>query len=474
MVRLPQKFEKLRENMLRSLLGDRHFYRRVLRIAVPIFLQNVITNFVSLMDNIMVGQLGTLPMSGVAVVNQLLFVFNLVAIGGCTGTGIFTAQYFGRGDQEGIRYTMRFKLLIATVFSGLFIGAFLLWDDVLIRLFLTGEGSAADAAAILRFGKEYMLIMLLGLFPFALNSAYSSTLRECGETLVPMVASFAAMFCNLFLNYVLIFGHLGFAPMGSAGAAIATVVSRYLEFTIVAFWAHSHREKFPFIQKLYRRFRIPGRLFRQMLVKITPLILNEGLWSTAITFQSQCYSTCGLAVVSALTIVNTINNMATVASSAVGNTAGILMGQMLGACRPKEEVRAESRKLMVFAFLIGGVFSLFLALTAKVFPSFYNTSPEIRALATGMILLTALTKAFQSYHMSVFFTIRAGGLIFWTTVYDCGFLWILTIPVTFLLCHYAPLPFLAIYGISLLPELVKCLFGAVLLRKTNWIKNLTL
>ena len=145
-------FDDPREIMLKSLLGDRHFYRRVLRIAVPIFLQNIITNFVSLMDNVMVGQLGTLPMSGVAVVNQLLFVFNLVAIGGCTGTGIFTAQYFGRGDHEGVRYTMRFKILIATVFSGLFIAAFLLWDDVLIRLFLTGEGSAADAAAILSYG----------------------------------------------------------------------------------------------------------------------------------------------------------------------------------------------------------------------------------------------------------------------------------------------------------------------------------
>lgn len=467
-------FDDPRGIMLKSFLGDRHFYRRVLRIAVPIFLQNIITNFVSLMDNVMVGQLGTLPMSGVAVVNQLLFVFNLVAIGGCTGTGIFTAQYYGRGDQEGVRYTMRFKILIATVFSGLFIAAFLLWDDVLIRLFLTGEGSAADAAAILSYGKDYLAIMLLGLLPFALNSAYSSTLRECGDTLTPMIASFAAMFCNLFLNYVLIFGHFGFAPMGATGAAVATVISRYLEFGIVLVRAHSNKEKFPFAQKLYRGFRIPGQLFKQMLQKIAPLILNEAFWSTAVTFQSQCYSTCGLAVVSALTIVNTINNMSTVAASAIGNTAGILMGQMLGACRPEEEVRGESRKLMTFAFLIGGVFSLLLASTAKIFPTFYNTSPEIRELATAMILVTALTKAFQSYHMAVFFTIRAGGLVFWTTLYDCGFLWILTVPVTFLLCHYAPLPFLTIYAISLLPELIKCIFGGVLLRKTNWIRNITL
>ena len=186
--------------MLKKYIGDRAFYRHVLTVAIPIIIQNAITNFVSLLDNIMVGQIGTLEMSGVSIANQLLFVFNLVAFGVSTGTGIFTAQYFGCNDQEGVRHTMRFKLMIAILFSGLFIAAFWLWDDVLIRLFLTGEGSAADAAAILDFGKEYLLIMLLGLLPFALNSAYASTLRECGETMIPMIASFAAMFCNLFLR----------------------------------------------------------------------------------------------------------------------------------------------------------------------------------------------------------------------------------------------------------------------------------
>lgn len=460
--------------MLKSFLGDRHFYSRVLRIAVPIFMQNIITNFVSLLDNLMVGQLGTLPMSGVAVVNQLLFVFNLVCFGCCTGTGIFTSQYYGRGDHEGIRYTLRFKLISSTLFCSLFIGIFLLWDDALIRLFLTGEGSAADAAAILEYGKEYLFLMLFGLLPFAISTAYATTLRECGETLVPMVSSFAAMFCNLILNYILIFGHFGAPTMGAAGAATATVISRYLELAIVAFWAHRHTQKFPFIPGLYRSLRIPGKLMKQMLVKVTPLILNEAFWSTAITFQNQCYSTCGLAVVSALNIVSTLNNMATVAASAIGNTVGILMGQMLGASRPEGEIRGESRKLLVFAFLIGSVFGLLMASASVFFPNLYNTSQAIRDLSAIMILLTALTKAFQSYHMSVFFTIRAGGLVSWTVLYDCGYLWLFVVPLTFVICHFTALPFPVIYGITLLPELLKCVFGSCLLKKAPWIRNLTL
>lgn len=460
--------------MLRSLVGDRHFYRRVLRIAVPIFLQNIITNFVSLLDNLMVGQLGTLPMSGVAIVNQLLFVFNLAVFGVSTGTGIFTAQYYGGNDQEGVRHTFRFKLLGSVLFTAVFLAAFTLWDDELIRLFLTGEGSASDMVGMLAFGKEYLAIMLWGLLPFALSSSYATTLRECGETLIPMLSSFAAMFCNLILNYILIFGHLGLPAMGSAGAAIATVISRYLELAIVAFWAHKHTVKFPFMKGLYRSLRIPGALMKQMITKVAPLIFNETLWSVAITFQSQCYSTCGLEVVSALNIVSTVNNMATVGATAVGNTIGILMGQMLGACSKETEVRSENRKLMAFAVAMGAVFGALLAAVSGVFPNLYNTSQAIRDLSAGMILLMAISKPFQSYHVSVYYTIRAGGLVLWTLLYDCGFLWLIVVPVTFIMCHFAPLPFLVVYGICLLSEPLKCILGTVMLRKIRWIKNLTL
>ena len=316
--------------------------------------------------------------------------------------------------------------------------------------------------------------MLFGLVPFALSTAYATTLRECGETLVPMISSFAAMFCNLILNYILIFGHFGAPAMGVVGAAVATVISRYLELAIVAFWAHIHKAKFTFIQGLYRSLRIPGKLMKHMMSKVAPLILNEAFWSIAITFQNQCYSTCGLAVVTALNIVTTLNNMATVAASAIGNTVGILMGQMLGANRPEEEVRSENRKLMAFAFVIGAVFGILMACAAIFFPNLYNTDQAIRDLATIMILLTALTKSFQSYHMSVFFTIRSGGLVSWTLVYDCGYLWLFVIPLTFVVCHFAPLPFPIIYGICLLPELTKCIFGTILLWKSPWIRNLTL
>ena len=459
--------------MRKSYFGDKAFFRRVFTIAIPIFIQNTVTNFVSLLDNLMVGQLGTLPMSGVAIVNQLLFIFNLVVFGISTGTGIFTAQFFGKGDQEGVQNTFRFKILASFLLSGLCIAAFALWDDLLIRLFLTGEGSAADAAGILAAGKEYLIIMLFGLLPFALSSSYASTLRECGETMVPMLSSFAAMFFNLILNYILIFGHLGLPAMGATGAAVATVVSRYVELAVVALWAHRNNRKFPFMKGVFRSVRIPGKLMGQMMRKVAPLILNETLWSLALTFQTQCYSTCGLLVVGALNIVSTINTMGTVITTSMGNTVGIIMGQMLGAGRPKEELRAENKRLLRFSFVAGAVFALLLASTAAFFPDFYNTTPEIRAMAAAMILLLSATKPFQCYHVSVYYTIRSGGQILQTMLFDSGFLWIVVAPITFLMCHFVHLPFPAVYGLCLLPEVLKAIFGKFLLRKDSWIKNLT-
>ena len=263
--------------MLKRYIGSSAVYRRFFAVALPILIQNGITNFVSLLDNVMVGSVGTLPMSGVSIVNGLLFVFNLCVFGGSSGAGIFTAQFYGSGDHEGVRHTFRFKILIclATALAG--IGIFLGWGENLIGLYLQGEGDAEHARQALSFGMRYLRLMLVGLVPFALTNAYAGTLRETGETRVPMLAGVAAVLVNLGLNYVLIFGKLGFAPMGVEGAAIATVISRYVELAIVALWTHCNPRRNPFIVSAFRSFHIPGKLLGEIILKGFPLLVNEFL-----------------------------------------------------------------------------------------------------------------------------------------------------------------------------------------------------
>ena len=188
----------------RKFIGNKRFYLMVLGVAMPIMIQNGITNFVSLLDNIMVGQVGTEQMSGVAIVNQLLFIYNLCIFGGVSGAGIFTAQYFGQGNDEGVRNTFRFKLWIGVILTAAAVTIFLGAHEPLIRLYLTGDQGSQDMNATLAYGISYMKVMLVGLPPFLFVQLYASTLRECGETMLPMKAGITAVFVNLVFNYILI------------------------------------------------------------------------------------------------------------------------------------------------------------------------------------------------------------------------------------------------------------------------------
>ena len=273
--------------MFQRYIGDRAFYRRVLGVAVPIIIQNGITNFVSLLDNIMVGQVGTIPMSGVSIVNQLLFVFNLCVFGASSGAGIFTAQFRGSNDQEGIRHTFRFKFLICITITLIGIAIFLAGGSGLIGSYLTGDGDAAMAEGALQYGLKYLHVMIWGFLPFALANTYSSTLRETGETFVPMVGGIIAVLVNLVLNYVLIFGHFGAPAMGVEGAALATVISRYVELFIIASWTHLHKTRNPYIIGAYRSFFIPGKLLKGIVIKGLPLLINEFLWASGMAILNQ-------------------------------------------------------------------------------------------------------------------------------------------------------------------------------------------
>jgi len=460
--------------MLQKYVGDKAFYRRVMSIALPIMIQNAITTFVSLLDNLMVGQLGTFPMSGVSIVNQLLFVFNLIVFGITTGTGIFTAQFYGSQDHQGIRYTFRFKIIVGILLGSLCVAALIFWDDVLIRLFLQGDGSAEDAGQMLSFGQEYLKVMLWGLLPFALSGAYNSTLRECGQTRIPMIAGVTAVFTNLVLNYLLIFGHLGLPAMGVAGAALATVISRFVELAIVAGWTHLHSKEFPFIRGALTSLYIPLQLLRRLIIRVSPIVMNETMWSFAITFLNQCYTTCGLDVVNAINIVSTLDNLANVTAGALGNTIGILMGQMLGARIAAEQVRDENRKLMAFDFAAGVVICGLMMAVSGAFPLLYNTTDEIRSLASKLIFILAFTKPVRYFAMAVYYTIRSGGQTGLTFLYDCGFLWAVTVPVAFVLSRFTDMPILPLYFICQLPDILKALFGRYMVRKGGWIRNITL
>ena len=315
--------------------------------------------------------------------------------------------------------------------------------------------------------------MLIGLLPFALTNAYAGTLRECGHPTVPMLAGLAAMFVNMGLNYVLIFGKLGAPALGVTGAAIATVTSRYVEFIIVAGWTHLNPKKNPYITGMYRSFYIPGKLFGSIVIRGMPLLLSECLWSTGMAVLNQCYSYCGLDVVPALSISTTIYNLASVVFHSLGNVVGIITGQMLGASRPEKDVRDTNRKLTALCTLSGIVFGGIAIALSGVFPLLYKTTDSVRHLATWFIIISSAAMPLQAYIFPVYFTLRSGGKTFVTFLFDCGSVWLVGIPMAFILSRYTSLPILAIFALYHATDIIKATIGYFLVNRSNGVQNLT-
>ena len=296
------------EKMKRKYIGDKDFYKRYLILALPMIVQNAITNLVSFLDNIMVGQLGTEQMSGVAIVNQLIFVYNLAIFGVVSAASIFGAQYYGKGNYKGHMYSFRFKLYAALLVTILTILLFATNGEKLISLYLTDTIGNGVADTALQYGMQYMRIMMAGLIPFAVNSAYVFNIKETGQTFIPMIASFVAVGSNAVLDYLLIFGIGLFPELGVQGAALATVIARYIEVFIIIIWAHSHREKNRYLEGAYTGFGIPKEELKSIITKGFPLMINEVLWAAGMTVVTQCYSIRGLEVVAGLNIATTITN----------------------------------------------------------------------------------------------------------------------------------------------------------------------
>ena len=452
-------------------IGDRAFYKLVLTIALPVMIQNGITSFVNMLDNLMVGGIGTEQMSGVAICNQLIFVFNLCVFGGLSGAGIYGAQFSGKRDLEGVQNVFRFKLWLVGLLSILGVLALRIFDEPLLSLFLHQGSEQGDLAMTLRCAKAYLAVALIGLPVYALSQAYASTLRETASTTLPMGAGIAAVLVNLVGNWILIYGHFGAPRLGVVGAAWATVLSRFVELAIILLFTHLNTRAHPFAAGLYRTVWVPRALTGTIIKKGMPLLVNEALWSLGQTTLVQIYSTRGLAVVAGINISSTISMLFNIVFMSLGASIGIVVGNLLGA-GDMEKAKDTNTKLTAFSilccFAIGGL----LAATAGVYPRLYNTTEEVRHIASRLILITSVIMPVHAYTNACYFTLRSRGLTRLTMVYDCCFVWCVCIPLAFGLCRFTSLPIVPVYAAVTATEGLKALFGHHFVHQEKWVRNI--
>lgn len=455
----------------KKFIGDKAFYKRVLAVSVPIMIQSGITNFVSLLDNIMVGRIGTEQMSSVAIVNQLIFVFYLCIFGGFAGAGIFTAQYYGSEDEEGIKTTFRYKIWMGLVLLASAITVFVFFGDGLISMYLKGSADSGDLAAALEYGSGYLKIMLIGLPAFTVVQAYANTLRECGETVVPMRAGLIAVIVNLVFNYLLIYGKFGFPMLGVNGAAAATVLSRFVELAVVVIWAHKHREKCPYLVGVYKTMRVPLSTVKKFFITGAPLLVNETLWSAGMAMLAQSYSLRGLNVVAAYNISNTIYGVFSVIFFAMGDAIAIIIGQHLGAKR-FEQAKDEDNKIIALAMFIAAISGIFIFISAFFFPLIYNTTPESKQIAAHFLMAEAFIAPMIALMHTTYFTLRSGGKTIVTFLFDSVFMWVVSVPLAFVLSRFTNLYVIWVFVIVEMANLIKCIIGIILVKKGVWMNNI--
>lgn len=461
--------QSTKKNFFQIFIGDKKFYQTTIAIVLPIIIQNTISNVVSLLDNVMVGQVGTLQMSAVAIINQLMFVFYLCIFGGLAGPGIFSTQYVGAGDVEGVQNCFRLKFWIAVLMSLIGAAVFSEFSSQLIDIYL--KESKESAELVMGYAKDYLQIMVIGLFPFAITQVYAMTLRENGKTTLPMTGSVIAIFINLIFNWILIFGHFGFAPMGVKGAAIATVISRFVEFFIVVALSHLEHKRYPFFIGVYKSLKVPLDLIKKVMVKGLPLLVNEFLWSSGMAAVLACYSKRGIDAIAACNIASTVNNLFNVVFLSMGNATAIMIGQALGA-KENEKAYELSWKLIgasvLSSFLMGAVMFLF----APAIPNIYKTEASVKALACGLLRILAVMMPFFSIPHCCYFTLRAGGRTLITFLFDCVFTWVVSYSCAYLLCNKTVLPVIVCYAIVQCMDIIKGIIGIVLVKNKVWIQNI--
>jgi putative MATE family efflux protein len=456
---------------IKDYIGTKSFYKMTLSIAVPMMVQNLISNFVSLLDNIMVGSLGTEEMSGVSIVNQLFFVFTLALFGAVSGAGIFTSQFHGKNDHDGIRYTIRFKTITVILLTIIAILIFIFAGDFLIGLYLHDSDSTENLELTATIARKYLNIIILGLLPFAISNIFSSTLRETGQTVIPMVTGFIAVFTNCALNYILIFGKFGAPALGAEGAAIATVISRYVECAVFITYVFIKRKAYPFFKGAFKSLYIPKQLFKNVTARGLPLLFNEFLWAAGMSALSMSYSLHGIAVVAGYSISSTVVNLLSISFQSLGASISIIVGKLLGASKFQEAI-ATVKKMFAFTLFASVIVGISIFIASNPILLLYNTSDESKNYAEFFMKTVAIITPINAFAHASYFTLRSGGKTFITFLFDSVFLLGFVVPFAFALYYLGHLSIFIIFPVVQATDIIKDIIGFIFIKKKVWVNNI--
>lgn len=444
-------------------LQDKVFLKRFFTISFPVMVQMLISFFVNFIDNVMVGGISDDVVGAVFSVNQVSFLFFVISYGLFSGASIYVQQFAGSKDPDHLKQAVRYKGYIGTIFLLLFIPLVLWLGESLVRFYAR---SSVNQEAIVDQALVYLPIIVLSYIPLTYATVYGSTYREIGKTKLPMIISVISLLVNASLNYVFIY----IVQNGIVGVGIATLTARIVEFILLVWISHSKKE--PFTRDLFKSLKVEWKLTHAITKKTGVMLTNEILWSGGIVFQQLALASRS-NILSTLSIVSTTTEIFGIIWAGLAVGVGVLLGTTLGEGKTEEAKRLSTQLLwmaLMIAFSLGFVMfwlSFFIPqLWVQVDPSQKQMATQI--LQLFMVFLPSFSIANVTYH-----TLRAGGKTSQAFLLDGTVMWLGSVPLAWGLALFTNLPFVTLWFMIQLVDVLKAGFGIYLVRRYDWAKNLT-
>ena len=450
--------------MKQSMFKDRAFLRTLATLMIPMVAQNLISLAAQMMDSLMLGKLGQIELSASSLANQPFFIFNLLIFGMASGSSVLNAQFWGKGDVRSVKIVISICLKVALTVSILLSAAVMVFPETVMKIY-------TNDPEIIKAGVSYLRIIGWCYIFYGLSGTLLTTVRSVGIVRIAGVDSVFSLICNITLNYILIFGHLGFPAMGIRGAAIATVITRMGDAAIVLFYILFMDKKLRF--KVRDILDFDGTLLKNYLKNGLPVAFNEVFWSVGVSIQSMVLGRLGADVVSASQIASIVQQFSTVLIFGVANAAAIIIGNDIGAGK-MEQAQLRVKWFRIMAVVLGIFAAGLVLLIARPVVRFNNIPEETKELAIQMMRILALMVFFISQTgIGVVGLLRGGGDPRFALFVDLAGLWLFATPAAILSAFVFHAPVLVVYLCTRMDEPIKMLMIAWRMRNNKWMKDVT-
>lgn len=442
------------------------FYKKLAILSLPTALQSFLTSSLSFADTVMVGKLGEVPLAAVGVANQIFIFINFLFFGISSGVGAFISQYYGRSEWDKVRKATSFGCVLSIATSLLF-GLFTFLFPTLVMSIFSHD------AAVINEGINYLRIVAFSYICPSLTLVISTAFRTQKKPQIPLLVTLFSGSLNIFLNWVLIYGHFGFSPMGSMGAATATTISRCVEIIIllVIMYASKQDGKLTYHFAFNTSDMHYDKDFVKYFFKIAlPVIVNELLWAIGNILYKVAFSLLGTEALAVMNITESITNYFVIAMFAISNSSLVLLGETLGKGN-KEKAYVEGKYTIRAGAVMGILFALIEIITAPLFASLFNVSVSVQMSAINAMRVYALAIPFRTVAVCLIVgVLRSGGDTTMAFIMESATLYFIGLPIAFFLAYGKGFSIEIVYFAILAEALVKMVLCLMRMYTKKWLR----